>query len=143
MYGRAHDFDELFKRGSPTVNFVRIEHGVCRHIAHTVRQLLLLRPTSIGTVKSVPFGTNVTFTATVRPIGPTLARAKVTFEFWRYIGGHWQFLTKRDAYADATGRASWSWTFSWRGQWYVRAIANPTLTNANSVWSAVERYSVF
>ncbi len=117
--------------------------GTSAPVRVVVRQLLVLRPTSLGKVKSVAYGTRVTFTATVRPVGPSLAPAKVTFQFWRNVSGTWQLLTKRDVYADSTGRATWSWTFAWRGQWYVRAIANPTVTNANSVWSAVERYSVF
>ncbi len=108
-----------------------------------VRQLVVLRPTNLGKVKNVPAGTRVTFTATVRPIGPTLAPAKVTFQFWHQVGGHWVFVTKRDVYADASGRASWTWAFTTRGQWYARAIADPTKTNANSYASPPERYSVF
>ncbi|MFZ5854869.1 MAG: GH25 family lysozyme [Chloroflexota bacterium] len=107
-----------------------------------VRQLAILRPTSNGALRTVLSGTKVTFTATVRPISPTGIRPKVSFAFWRSVGGRWQYVTKRDVYADGTGRASWTWTFSSRGQWYVRAIANPTPTNANSAWSPLERYSV-
>ena len=107
-----------------------------------VRQIVLLRPTNPGHVTSVGAGSQVTFTATVRPIGPTLAPAKVTFQFWRLVGSTWVSAAKRDVLADSTGRASTTWRFSQRGQWYVRAVADPTLTNANSVWSPVERYSV-
>jgi lysozyme len=106
-----------------------------------VRQIVLLRPTNPGHVTSVTAGSQVTFTATVRPIGPTLAPAKVTFQFWRLVGSTWVSAAKRDVLADSTGRASTTWRFSQRGQWYVRAVADPTLTNANSVWSPVERYS--
>jgi lysozyme len=106
-----------------------------------VRQIVLLRPTNPGHVSSVTAGSQVTFTATVRPIGPTLAPAKVTFQFWRLVGSTWVSAAKRDVLADSTGRASTTWRFSQRGQWYVRAVADPTLTNANSVWSPVERYS--
>jgi hypothetical protein len=108
----------------------------------TNRQIALLRPTSLGQVKAVSAGTSVTFTTTVRPARPELPAAKVTFRFYRYAGGRWTYVTKRDVYIDATGRASWTWTFSTRGEWYVRSIANPTPYNANSVWSPVERYSV-
>jgi hypothetical protein len=107
-----------------------------------VRQIVLLRPTNPGHVTSVRVGSQVTFTATVRPIGPTLAPAKATFQFWRLVGSTWVSAAKRDVVADSTGRASTTWRFSQRGQWYVRAVADPTLTNANSVWSPVERYSV-
>jgi hypothetical protein len=106
-----------------------------------VRQIVLLRPTNPGHVTSVTAGSQVTFTATIRPIGPTLAPAKVTFQFWRLVGSTWVSAAKRDVLADSTGRASTTWRFSQRGQWYVRAVADPTLTNANSVWSPVERYS--
>ena len=117
--------------------------GTSPPVRVVVRQLVLLRPTNLGRIKTVPAGTRVTFTATVRPIGPTLAPAKVTFQFWRQLGGHWVFVTKRDVYGDASGRASWTWVFTSRGQWYVRAVADSTQTNANSYWSSPERYSVF
>jgi len=117
--------------------------GTSTPVRVVVPQLLVLRPTNLGRVKSVTARTRVTFTATVRPIGPTLARAKVTFQFWRLLGGHWVVVTKRDVYVDSRGRASTTWIFSSRGQWYVRAVADPTSTNANSHWSPVERYSVF
>ena len=107
-----------------------------------VRQLVLLRPTGLGAVKVVSTGTKVTFTATVRPIGPDLAPPTVTFAFFRYVNGEWKQATARTLRVDATGRASTTWMFSLGGQWYVRAVANPTLTNANSYWSAIERYSV-
>lgn len=117
--------------------------GASPPVRVVVRQLILLRPANLGRVKNVPAGTRVTFTGTVRPVGPTLAPAKVTFQLWRRLGGHWVFVTKRDVYVDAGGRARFTWAFTSRGQWYVRAIANPTLTNANSSRSPLERYSVF
>jgi len=117
--------------------------GTSPPVRVVVRQFVVLRPTNSGRVKTVSAGTRVTFTATVRPIGPTLAPAKVTFQFWRLLGGHWALVTKRDGYVDAGGRASVTWAFTSRGQWYVRAIADPTQTNANSFWSPLERYSVF
>ena len=107
-----------------------------------IRQLAVLRPTNGGHVRSVAAGTSVTFTATIRPIGPTLAPAKATFQFWHLAGGHWVSVGNRDVQADSAGRASTTWRFSLRGEWYVRAVADPTLTNANSVWGPVERYSV-
>jgi GH25 family lysozyme M1 (1,4-beta-N-acetylmuramidase) len=117
--------------------------GTSSPVRVVVRQLIVLRPTSLGKVRTVPAGTKVTFTATVRPIGPTLAPAKVTFQFWHQVGGHWVLAARRDVYADASGRASWTWAFTTRGQWYVRAAADPTQTNANSYASPPERYSVF
>jgi len=103
-----------------------------------VRQRLLLRPATGGVVRG---GTRVTFTATVRPIVSGL-RTKVTFGFWRYVSGHWRQITTRSVYTDASGRARWTWTFGTAGRWYVRAIANPTASNANSAWSTPVRYTV-
>jgi len=116
--------------------------GASPPVRVVVRQLILLRPTTAGQVRSIRAGTRITFTGTVRPVGPTLAPAKVTFGFWQRVDGRWVNVAKRDVYADASGRASWTWAFTSRGQWYVRAMANPTRTNANSYWSPVERFSV-
>jgi hypothetical protein len=116
--------------------------GTSPPVRVVVRQIVLLRPTNPGHVTSVAAGSPVTFRATARPIGPTLAPAKATFQFWRLVGGRWVSVATRDVPADSSGRASTTWRFSLRGQWYVRAVADPTLTNANSVWSPLERYSV-
>ncbi len=103
-----------------------------------VRQRLLLRPATGGAVRR---GTHVTFTATVRPIASG-GRTKVTFAFSRYVSGHWRAIATRSVYTDASGRARWTWTFGTSGSWYVRAMANPTATNANSAWSTPVRYTV-
>jgi len=107
-----------------------------------VRQIALLRPTSSGAVRTVSRNTSVTFTTTVRPVRADLAPAKVTFVFYRLLNGRWTFLTKRDVYINSLGLAKYTWKFSWSGSWYVRSIVNPTIANANSVWSPVERYNV-
>jgi hypothetical protein len=116
--------------------------GTSTSVRVVVRQLVVLRPTGLGRVKTVPARTGVTFTATVRPMGPSRDPAEVTFQFWHQLNGRWQFVTKRDVHVDASGRASWTWAFTSRGQWYVRAAADSTLANANSFWSLPERYSV-
>jgi len=107
-----------------------------------VRQTIVLRPTNAGRVKSVRQRSSTTFTATVRPVGPGLAPARVTFQFWQLQGRTWVNVGNRHVATDAAGRAATTWRFNSRGQWYVRAVADPTLTNANSVMTAVERYSV-
>jgi hypothetical protein len=61
---------------------------------------------------------------------------------YRRLGSHWSPFTTRSVYANAAGQASYTWTFATRGEWYVRSIANPTASNANSAWSPVERFSV-
>jgi GH25 family lysozyme M1 (1,4-beta-N-acetylmuramidase) len=107
-----------------------------------VRQVALLRPTTNGTTRVISRGHKVTFTTTVRPSRTDLAPARVTFAIYRRVDGHWTPFTTRNVYIDQAGRASYPWTFTARGEWYVRSIANPTLANANSAWSPVERYSV-
>ncbi|MGO9205079.1 MAG: GH25 family lysozyme [Candidatus Limnocylindrales bacterium] len=117
--------------------------GTSPPVRVVVRQLVVLRPTGLGRVKSVPPRAAVTFTATVRPMGPSRDPTEVTFGFWHQLNGRWQFVTKRDVYVDAQGHASWTWAFTSIGQWYVRAEADPTQTNANSFWSPLERYVVY
>lgn len=108
-----------------------------------VRQTIVLRPTNVGETRPARLNSSVTFTATVRPVGPTLAAGTVTFQFWRLQGRTWVNIATRHVRRDASGRAATTWRFTARGQWYVRAVADPTLTNANSVMTPVERYSIF
>jgi GH25 family lysozyme M1 (1,4-beta-N-acetylmuramidase) len=107
-----------------------------------VRQIALLRPTTKGATKVVSRGRGVTFTTTVRPSRVDLPAAKVTLGIYRRVGTSWRLFTTRDAYVNASGVASYTWTFTARGEWYVRSMANPTTFNANSTWSPIERYSV-
>jgi hypothetical protein len=108
-----------------------------------VRQISFLRPTNSGAIKSIPRNKSITFTTTVRPARPDLPVAKVTFSFYRQVGGSWVFITKRDVYVDAAGLARTTFKFTSSGQWYVRSAANPTTYNANSVPSPRERYNVY
>jgi GH25 family lysozyme M1 (1,4-beta-N-acetylmuramidase) len=107
-----------------------------------VRQIALLRPTANGAIKVITRGHKVTFTTTVRPSRPELTPARVTLAIYRRVDGRWTPFTTRNVYVNAAGQASYTWTFTARGEWYVRSIANPTVANANSAWSPVERYSV-
>jgi hypothetical protein len=107
-----------------------------------VRQIAIFRPTNSGTVKPIARGTSITFVTTVRPARAELPPARVSFVFYRKLSGVWVLVAKRDVIANAVGQAVTTWTFSPAGEWYVRSIANPTPYNANSVWSAVERYNV-
>jgi len=125
-------FDGAPDLGAVTSNTARV----------VVRQIALLRPTSNGATKVVSRGRKVTFNTTVRPSRADLPTAKVTLAIYRRVSSGWSLFTTRDAYPNAAGVASYTWTFSTRGEWYVRSIANPTTYNANSVWSPVERYSV-
>jgi hypothetical protein len=107
-----------------------------------VRQIALLRPTTKGATRVVSRGRSVTFSTTVRPSRVDLPTAKVTLAIYRRVGSSWRLFTTRDAYVNASGVASYTWTFTARGEWYVRSKANPTTFNANSNWSPIERYSV-
>ncbi len=107
-----------------------------------VRQIALLRPTSNGAITSVARGTTVTFTTTVRPSRPELAPPTVTY--WVYVnaGGSWHQYSTRSVSVGTSGLATFTWTFSSSGLWYVRSMANPTPYNANSVMSPTEQYRV-
>jgi hypothetical protein len=107
-----------------------------------VRQIAILRPTNFGAIKSIARNTSITFTTTVRPARAGLPAAKVSFVFYRRIGGVWTRITTRNVFINSLGKASTTFKFTSAGSWYVRTIANPTPYNANSVWSPLERYSV-
>ena len=119
-----------------------------------VRQVSYLRPTNLGSLRSVSRGTTITFTDTVRPARPELIPATVRFVFYRRVSGVWQLYDQRDVQINPLpyfvngavnplyGKAGTAWTFPLAGEWYVRSQARPTPYNANSVWGPVERYSV-
>jgi uncharacterized repeat protein (TIGR01451 family) len=107
-----------------------------------VRQLALLRPANHGAVRSIARGSSITFTTTVRPALPGLPAARVTFTAYHFIHGAWALAATHDVYTNAIGKASWTWTATTTGNWYVRSVANPTPFNANSVRSPLERYRV-
>ena len=116
--------------------------GTSNQIRTVVREIAILRPTNAGTVKSIVRNTSIAFTTTVRPARPDLAPATVSFWSYRWIGTSWVLQAKRTSTADTAGLATATFTFPSSGLWYVRSMANPTPYNANSVMSALERYSV-
>lgn len=107
-----------------------------------VRQIALLRPTNPGVAKPISRNTALLFTTTVRPARPELTPATVSFYFYRKVGAAWTLQSRDDVVADPDGVARSMWRFSTTGEWYVRAQANPTSYNANSVMSPPERYVV-
>ncbi len=108
-----------------------------------VRQISILRPTNFGSVRRVSRGATITFVDTVRPARLELAPATVRFVFYRRAaGGAWLFHSQRDVVINAVGQSATTWRFPTTGEWYVRSQARPTPYNANSVWGAIERYSV-
>jgi alpha-tubulin suppressor-like RCC1 family protein len=89
--------------------------------------------------------TTVTFTATVRPVAHSGVRALVRFVVHYSVSHHppaWVVVVERDVRADATGRASISWTFSTAGSWRVAAQALANENYAASKWSANLLYGV-
>jgi hypothetical protein len=105
----------------------------------TVRQTIVIRPIHDGT-RRVAAGTSVTFTATVRPAGPALPTASVRFELYRRSGSRWILSRSVAVAVDLAGVASTTFTFA-RGTWYVRAQAQPTRVNANSLWTPSQSYT--
>jgi len=116
--------------------------GVSNQVRTVVREIAILRPTNGGAVKRIARTTSVTFTTTVRPARPDLAPATVSFWSYRWMGTSWVLQAKRTSTADTAGLATATFAFPSSGLWYVRSMANPTPYNANSVMSALERYSV-
>ncbi|MGC8634451.1 MAG: SpoIID/LytB domain-containing protein [Candidatus Limnocylindrales bacterium] len=107
-----------------------------------VRQLAVLRPDNGAAVRLVPRGATVAFTTVVRPARPELGPGRVLYRVYLLVGRAWTLKREATVVADASGRAGLSIGFPMAGRWYVQAIALPTARNANSVWSAVERYLV-
>ncbi len=133
--------NNLYYRG--IVEATPVSPAVTSNTARVVvRQIAVLRPTTHGATKVVSRGRGVTFTTTVRPSRLDLPTTTVRLAVYRRVGTSWTLFTTRDAHVNASGVASYTWTFTARGEWYVRSIANPTTFNANSAWSPVERYSV-
>jgi hypothetical protein len=124
-------------QGAPDLAFVRSD--VVRVV---VRQVVLLKPTSSGKTTILSTGRQITFLLSVRPARPELLRTSFTLAVYRLVSGKWQRFATRDVPVGTYGDSSHTWTFDTRGEWYVRAIANPTPDNANSVWSQIERFSV-
>jgi len=106
-----------------------------------VRQILILRPTTLGSVSTVAVGTTVPLVIVVRPARPELPAVQVTRDIYQWTNGRWVRIDRSVA-TGTGGTAVMPWTFSTPGRYYVRAMANPTPFNANSAWSPVERYNV-
>ena len=104
-----------------------------------VRQIALLRPAPA--TRSISRGTPVTFSTTVRPLRAGLPTPVVTYRVYHLVAGRWQLAAERRIVAP-DGIATLRWTFSAAGAWYVRSMAVPTVHNANSAWTPVDRYAV-
>jgi alpha-tubulin suppressor-like RCC1 family protein len=109
-------------------------------VVRFISQTIALHPSKPA--GSIARGRTVTFTATVRPLEPAPARATVRFDVYRRVNGVWRRAFQRIVTADASGRVTFSWTFSRVGSWDVRAKALANATYAASAWSPSKRYTV-
>jgi hypothetical protein len=94
-------------------------------------------------------GTSITFSATVRPVGPDLASRAVTFLVYRQVAGAWQLTATRVVAADGVGVARFTWRFGTAGEFYVRSKASrppgdPATPGPNliSALTPIARYTV-
>ena len=115
--------------------------GTSGAVPVSVAQTVLIRPTNLGHVKTLSFGTSIAFRAIVRPL-VSGHRTTVTFTFYRLVSHAWKLITRRQSYTDTTGTARWTYKFTTAGSWYVRVQAGATTANAASSWSGIERYLV-
>jgi multiple sugar transport system substrate-binding protein len=90
--------------------------------------------TSSTAAMSVPKGTAVTFTTTVRPVGPT--PATVRFAIYRRVGSGSRLVLARDVDTDAAGRAALRYTFRGAGSFYVRSRVLLDPTYYGTTWTA-------
>jgi hypothetical protein len=121
---------DLLAGTSPTVRVV-------------VRQLISIQPANIGQAQvTIRAGRAITFTMSVTPRRLDNLPTRVTFVAYRRDHGVWVRMTTVDVWTNTSGRAVWTWQPFRTGSWYVRAVANPTVFNANSFWTAVQRYVV-
>ena len=107
-----------------------------------VRQFALLRPDDRGTADHVAAGTAITFTTLVRPAGAGLSNCRVVYRVYLLVGHRWTLKHEAVVPVNRSGDARFVVRFATPGSWYVRAMAMPTRTNANSLWSPVARYLV-
>ncbi len=106
-----------------------------------VRQTVTLNPTHTG-VMTIARGRTITFRSTVRPLRPDLQPSRVTFRFYRNVGGDWVLRYERHVATDAVGVARTTFRFGVGGLWYVRSFADRTPYNAVSRFSQREVFRV-
>lgn len=94
------------------------------------------RPTTIRR------GTSVTFTTSVSPVVSYFQRPFVEFRLYHRSSNGWRLATTRLLRTNASGQVSWKLRFAVRGDWYLRARALQTVTNATSTLTPISRYSV-
>lgn len=93
-----------------------------------------MSPHHVGT-KTIARGTSITFRSTVWPLRPDLAPSRVTFRFYRKLGGSWILRYERHVATNSSGIARTTFRFGVSGGWYVVAFADRT------PYSPVSRYT--
>ena len=106
-----------------------------------VRQTVTLSPTHAG-VMTIAKGRSITFRSSVRPPRPDFLPSRVTFRFYRNVGGAWVLKYERHVAADTAGAARTTFRFGVGGSWYVMAFADRTPYNAVSGFSQREVFRV-
>jgi trimeric autotransporter adhesin len=99
---------------------------------------ITLQPRSATGSRTLARGTQVTYTATERPI---VGGQTITFVIYTWDGSEWVRATSATFVADSSGRASLSWRWGKAGWWYIRARANGTAAYSTA-WSNYERVVV-
>ena len=68
-------------------------------------------------------GTTVTFSTTVRPVGPDVGTLHVSFLVYRRVGSLWHLTATRTVTPNSGGIARLAWRFASTGEFYVRSKA--------------------
>jgi hypothetical protein len=109
----------------------------------TVRETISVRPDNAGKVKTVKKGATVKFTITVRPARPDVPPGKVTIQLYRLFGKTWRLQQTITVQPTVAGSAPFILDFGTIAtSYYLRAMAQPTAVNANSLWTPNVRYDV-
>ncbi len=83
-------------------------------------------------------GTRKTYTGTMRPI---VAGQRMSFMIYKWNGSAWVFQTSATISANASGQATFSWTWSRSGRWYIRIRLNADRMYATA-WTNLERVTI-
>jgi hypothetical protein len=104
-----------------------------------VRRSVTMDPLWSG-YKKVNKGTKLTFHSKIGPLnGVDVPRG--TFQIYKLVNGVWEFSTSATFACDSAGNATFTWTFSKSGNWYVRWRANSDNYNVTA-YSPIDKVQV-
>jgi hypothetical protein len=103
-----------------------------------VRYTGVLTPKTSTGSSSLAKGTRKTYTGTMRPI---VAGQRMSFMIYKWNGSAWVFQTSATIAANSNGQATFSWTWSRSGKWYLRIRVNADSMYATA-WSNLERVTI-